>query len=967
MALVIYVAANARGVFPGESARVMARALGASPFPPLSQPLWEALSRMVGGLVPSASVLPVLSLLCAVFAAASVGFAFSIAWWLAEQRGIGKTADRRRSDSSTRRTVPSIVSVSAGLWASMLLMLHLPVWIAATRPMPASFDLWLLMFTLHCLTRARESGRRRDHGLGALLAGLLVAENPASLPILAVVGIGMAWVLVNQDLVAIPGITRSGSRGWNLSLLWASLGLFAVGALAPILIKAAWMRSIPAGGWLGYDSWGRALWDLLVAGYRQYASAWPSQGWLIMALATAGPAALIAFVASGADQKPVARTLALLSLPVGVAGVLAVNSPVTPWMLFGTPSVSVWPGAILAIWGGALGALWTRFSWIQWTTRERRFPATSKPVPALLRWLVAWGAPSALLAAAVTGSVREWHQVDTRGAATVREAVARLVQDVPPRTWIISSGWLSDGVALSAYEQNISVRTLDLMGIHQPPVQRFLAGEWKSNPIVSGLAQFNIGSALLEWLHREGPARAVVLDVPDLWMQAGLHAAPETWMYGGRTVPLSSSEIAAESAPAFEKMSGSLPLIERLRVLRPPMDRYGMAFRLMYSRIANDHGVMMISAGASEGAMAWLDLAKTICPENDIPAWNQILLSASEEKRAELAEQLMEIMVEKDASRQGFLAHGGWLSSHFSSVKKLPRSPDRPAASPALTPAQRLDWALQAGVAQGRMSLDAFLASRQVKDDAVRAAADIMGLLAAGRDRDADTALENLRKQYPADPICSLAELMLLAVRQKTDRAARLEDELEAQKISLPASISVALARMEVLGGMTDKATARLEGVIRAFPAYTPALEMRLMLAVQQTDRAGANRWAERLIGLDRGHPVALQVMAMIMAERKQWRESEGLLRKALEREARPDLLNDLAWTLAMSGRAAEAEPLIREAIRRSAPHPNFVDTLVEVLGRMGRDADARTALDDGLRQWPSDARLLRRKTGAGR
>lgn len=959
----IYAASNAVGAFPGESAAVMARALGASPFPPLSQPLWEALSRGIGGWAPHASVLAILSLLCALLAAASVGLAFSIAWLLTEQRGIGRAMESRRSESSSRREVPLVICVSGALWASMLLMLNMPVLIAATRPMPAAFDLWLLMFTLHRLARASLSGRRMDHWLGALCMGLLIVENPASLPIMAVVGVWMAWVVIQQDRVAIPGITKSGQRGLNISFLLVSAALLALGALAPLLVKAAWMRSIPAGAWLGYDSWGRTIWDLVAAGYRQYETAWPSQGWLIMALATAGPAALIAFVANGADRKPVARTLALLSLPVGVAGVLAFNSPVTPWMLFGTVPTSIWPGAILSLWGGVLGALWTRFAWLKWKTRERRFPAPSTPIPMVWKWIVAWSVPMALLSAAVMGTIREWAQVNTRGAAVLREVATSIVKDVPPRSWIISSGWLDDLMALSAYEQKMSIQTLDLMKIHQAPVRRFLEDHWKSNSLVSGLARFNIGSALLEWLHQEGHACAAILDTPDLWSQAGLYATPETWMYSGVPAHPTPVQIKSLSASAWLKMRAIQPLVERLKGLQPPVDIYGRVLRLLLSRIANDHGVQMISAGDPQRAREWLELSQSICPENDIPSWNIILLSASEGMRGELAEQLMGIMNEKDAAQRGFLANGGWLSSHFSSVKFGAPSPERPATTPVLTPAQRLDLALQAGVTHDQVTLTEFLASRQYADEAVLAASDVIQRITAGQYPEAQKALDDLNKRYPTDPICKLTELLMRAMCQQVDASVRLEAELEAQKISLPASVSSALAFMEIRQGMMDKATTRLEEAIRANPAYIPAMEMRLMLAVQQADRPEADRWAERLIGLDRGHPGALQVMAMIMVERKQWKEAEGLLRKALERESKPDLLNDLAWVLAVSGRASEAEPLIRKAISSSAPNANFVDTLVEVLQQMGRKADAAKALDDGLRQWPSDPKLLMRKS----
>lgn len=965
VALILYVAANAGGAFPGESAAVMARALGASPFPPLNQPLWEGLSQVAGWLAPAPSVLAILSFACALFAAGSVGHAFSIGWILAEQRGLGRPMEARRSRSSkaAQEEAPRLVCASAGLWASVLLMLNLPVLIAATRPMPAAFDLWLLMFTVHRMAIASLSAQRKDHWLAALLMGLLAAENSASLPILAVAAVWMAWIVIRQELVVIPGITRTIQRGFNVSLIAVCSILFVAGVLAPLLIKAAVMRANPAGSWLGYTSYGNALWDLIVWGYRQYDTAWPSMGWLIMASVTAGPAALIAFVAGTADRHPVGRTLALLFLPVGIAGALALNTRATPWMLFGISPASIWPGAVLSLWGGALGALWARFSWIKWTIRERRFPAVARPVPALWRWGVAWGVPLALFSAAVTGTVREWTSVDTRGARVLREAAASIVKDVPPRTWILSSGWMDDLMALSAYEQRIMVRTLDLFRIHQPPVQRYLADAWKDNPLVSGLASFNIESALLEWLHGEGYSSAVIMDAPMIWSNAGLAASPEVWFYAGSRAVPTADEIIAGSASSLISMRKLKSLADRLQSLQPPIQQYGLVLRLMLSRIANDHAVHLISAKAPEHAKEWLQLAQSVCAENDIPSWNLVLLSASDEKRGGLAVELMELMEASDPAKRGFLAHGGWLSPQFSAIKESDLPAGRPSRPAALTPAQRIDLALRAGVTRSEESLNEFLASRQMLDDAVVSAANIINLMSAGNFKDAELSLDRLQQQYPTDPICSLTRLLLFALRMQSAEAARLEANLEVQKVALPATISVALAFMEIGKGLESQAIQRLEGVIHAYPTYVPAVEARLMLAVRMADKPEANRWAERLIGLDRGHPVALQVMSMIMAEKQRWNESEGLLRKALERGSRPDVLNDLAWTLAMSGRAQEAEPLIREALRQPAPKANFVDTLVEVLIRLDRKADAAKALDDGLKQWPSDPSLLKRKS----
>lgn len=68
---------------------------------------------------------------------------------------------------------------------------------------------------------------------------------------------------------------------------------------------------------------------------------------------------------------------------------------------------------------------------------------------------------------------------------------------------------------------------------------------------------------------------------------------------------------------------------------------------------------------------------------------------------------------------------------------------------------------------------------------------------------------------------------------------------------------------------------------------------------------------------------------------------------------------NNLAWLYLTQGkRLASAESLARKALAWD-PRPEYVDTLVDVLLKLGKPLDASRAIDDGLNQWRDDAPSL--------
>jgi tetratricopeptide (TPR) repeat protein len=124
--------------------------------------------------------------------------------------------------------------------------------------------------------------------------------------------------------------------------------------------------------------------------------------------------------------------------------------------------------------------------------------------------------------------------------------------------------------------------------------------------------------------------------------------------------------------------------------------------------------------------------------------------------------------------------------------------------------------------------------------------------------------------------------------------------------------------------GKQDRAVQEYKAALRAQPNHVQALVNLGNLAVAAGASADAESWYSRAVRIG-GKPAAPGA-------------------------------NNLAWLYLTQGkRLATAESLARKAFAWD-PRPEYVDTLVEILIKMGRPLDAGRAVDEGTDQWRDDA-----------
>lgn len=958
----VCAASSAWWVTPGESAILTARAMGAHPFPAMIHPLWEMIVRAAAGLLPAAHTVAAIQGINVLCAAAAVGLAFGLGWEIAGLGGVGRERDRLRTKAGMAHETqaPRALCAVAGVWAAVLLGTHLPMLIAATRPLPNAFHAALHLAGLRLLVSALRHRRAGRYAAAVAVMGLTLTEDTSALPLIACAGLVMLVALFRQRLFVIPALSDRHAAGWRLGPPLAS-GLAFLGAwLLPLLINATLLSRHPAHVWLGYDGWWVAVRDMFVYSFGGFRTAWPDRGWLIVTSVTLAPALLVWFAALGSDERPAPRTLGLLLLPISLAVALAWNVRIAPWRLFGLSPLSIAGGVIIALWGAAAGALWTRAAWVQWQTVTRRFPSRTRTVPLKLRAAAGWGVPVAVWLALIGGAAREWSSVRGGEARVLREAAHAITRDAADRAWILSSGWMDDMLRIALFEQNRDASVLGLSQLRQPPMQRYLTDAFRSDPQVSGLMSFSPETALTEWLEVEGSTAAVIFDLPMLWLRSGGLPGPRIWVYE-RMEP--GTDAAAHldrvRAVAAHWDAGTAGLIQRLQAADGPFQPHAQRLLFLLSRTANDRGIVRLDTGDPAGAREEFTRAREAFPQNLVPQWNEAVLEEGDAAREAAFARIRGEIAGLSVMDRAALAQGGMI--HGRLMQALGRNPAEPAEPTVLPPHRRFDLALQAGIQRKADELRAAYEERKLPpDEAVLGAAQVISMFEERKMEPGREALGRLRRAHRDDPVLLFTDIMLKAL-QGGEEALRLAESVERQ-MELPPPVELAVVKLAMNLDREPEAVRRLDLLSRRAPGFIPGLELRLQLALRRGDSSQVREAATALITADRNHPFALHIMGSLLAQSHRYPESEALLRRAAGRQASASLLNDLSWVMARNGRAAEAEPLIRKVMDSAEANAMYADTLVEVYLALDRSEAARAALEDALDRWPDAEVLLRRK-----
>ncbi|HMB71296.1 MAG TPA: tetratricopeptide repeat protein, partial [bacterium] len=206
--------------------------------------------------------------------------------------------------------------------------------------------------------------------------------------------------------------------------------------------------------------------------------------------------------------------------------------------------------------------------------------------------------------------------------------------------------------------------------------------------------------------------------------------------------------------------------------------------------------------------------------------------------------------------------------------------------------------------------------------------------------------------------IMEAAECHALAGRPGRARA-MLKQSLRGDRDPLDARLlAEALARLEA------REEALGEGARRPVDRERPGDPRSAVLIARYCQ--WQSRWDGMLAALS---PAAFDGNAEVQLYRgvaHHWRGELGpALKSFTEAVSRDDTLhlahNNRAWILATGGRPADALESARRAVELLPQEPEYRDTLIEVLTRLGRPDQAQAELERALREFPGNATLRAR------
>ena len=184
------------------------------------------------------------------------------------------------------------------------------------------------------------------------------------------------------------------------------------------------------------------------------------------------------------------------------------------------------------------------------------------------------------------------------------------------------------------------------------------------------------------------------------------------------------------------------------------------------------------------------------------------------------------------------------------------------------------------------------------------------------------------------------------AARREQERIARLRDRrlTPREEALVAAATKPPESTAECRIARSTLTTAVKDGLVRVDRVGHQLINLDFALG----DWDLAERDAIRVLRIDRHHTTANAAMGTINGVRGDYERAERYLRRGMRDEGRGRsavALNDLAFTLARTGRAKEAVPLAREAVAGMPENWNFRETLAYALIRAGEAEEGEREL----------------------
>lgn len=1006
LATVVYGVTLTTGVFPGESANLMAVYSGLEPYTLPLHPVWGMIVSWLSTL--SVLTLPVrLNLFSAVCSVISVIMMYRLMSFL-----VYNAIYEEYSIEHAPR-----VSFLAGVFAAVAFLFAVPVWQAATHLQYQSFDLMWVLLLANLLVSYAIHRWRSLLVLFALLYGCGIVEAAVFIPLAPVFLVFLIYVMWEREDLSLSRV--------------AWLGVFAAMGLSLYYFVAKHFFITHECDALGLKSVMDVLVDVLKQQLLQLQSGLPRVGWLILLLMSVVPWIASIFASFRALNNERSWSQFILHFTITVMVVIGLTGvSISPWEIV-KPSgrLPVYLYAMLSMVAGYLVAYWYLLMTVQRPKRGGQTSVLTKHVGDWLGLLFTYPLAALILLVAV---VNLFECRSARGAFADRCA-KEILDRMNGRTWLVTDGTLDPHLLIMAKMRGMELNLLclqkDMSPFYLKSMARLIETKKMFAPAdmqrMKNTLDLGILPFIQDWfaMDKQIEKKVAVFGVPDFWYTAGITPVPEFFFFSGcRDIQVYKNRPLLDEYNVFWKdMDRVLPANKKatedpILLMRANLRRH-MGF------VANNLGVLLEDLGNDKDAFAVYNYVHShIDSENISALFNRFEMArrgaAPASANKELIERELNDFVKNLKKRYPLWS----LSRYYGYVR-----------SPELFSRLGWGWALsgQTGAALAGVNRAINLLPTDQRIDALSTMAAIYNLAddrnkteavyqdIVKSDPNNRNAMLGLARLAVKDGAFDKAKLWLEKAAKSDDRRGALGIEwavihlmnndvprarlalqeatdlqpknlqawamlamVQMQQNELTEVEKVSLPRMEKIAGTADdyfvqitraqlwmkkgndlsaKKTAR-EAFIRAsmLRADIPGVkDMILQLDIAMNDQAAAELHARQVLRTNRKHALANYVMGSLRLQEGSYGEAEDFLRRSVEANPSAAALNDLAEVLRRIRRFDESEHCVRQALKLSPDLYVAWETLGSVLLDANKDLDeAEHAIQKALELYKDDLRI---------
>lgn len=1009
LALVIYSLTLSKGVFPGESAWLIATYTGLEPLEIPAHPVWGAIVKWVGDL--SFLSLPVrlnfISVLCTVL---SVMLIFRVVSFFIKDI---------ITEEYSLDFAPYVARV-AGVVAAVTFLFSAPVWQAATRLQYQSFDLLLLLLAVQTLEWYRSYQSKILLLLFIIISGVGAVESVLFVPAMPfLIAFALYTMLRRQHRIS--------------NIVWIGVGILVVMSamwyyVARNFCAIADIEALEITG----------VTDVMIRMARTHArqliSGLPRVGWMILLLTGFVPwlAALMASFRALNNERTMSQYLLHLTLSMMVILGLA-NAVFSPWQIlkpYGQLPVCAY--ALLSMTAGYLFAYWYLLLKVK---RQKAGKESTAKVKKMGEWLGILIAYPFVLIVVVASLLNAFECANPRRGTFADLCAKEILDRMGTRTWFVTDGTLDTHLQIMAKQRK---QEFNMVCLQKDMSRYYLKSLWKlaeEKKLFSGADQQRMKSTLelgvlpfiQDWfaLDKEIEKKIVVFSVPDFWYTSGLTPVPDYFFFSGcRDIATIDGKNLLNDYMAFwKKMEPELGIGKRStnKDILDPAIRMRKHLTRHMGFVANNLGFLMEDLKNEKDAFTVYNyVSKTIDPENISALFNRfemasrgsdVTLASKGQIEREMRDFINGLKTQYPLwslsryygyvrnpqlfVRQGWnWALSGQTGAALAGLKRaielLPDSEKNTALS-ALAAIYALsdDKQKTASVYQDMITNDPGnraamlgLARLAVQEGALEKARNWLEKATKGDDKRGTLGVEwaTIHLMNNDLPNARLALQEATDLQPKNLQAWAMLALLQIQQNQMEEVEKVILSRMENVAGTADNYFIQItraqiamkkgknflrvarESFIRASllrPDITGVKDMILQLDIEMNDQSAAELHARQVLRTNRKHALANYVMGSLRLQEGEYGEAEDFLRRSVEANPSSAALNDLAEVLRRIRKLDDAERFARESIKRNPDLYVAWETLACVLLEANKNLEeAESAVNKALSLYKEDFRI---------